>query len=100
MSTRNLTTKPYPDHRALQALRQEAGAAHRRKAVAEEVRFAVTCNIEDAIFSRLCEAEELLTVATGLFAELAAVESNWLFDHQQEITDARGALREIIDDRP
>lgn len=56
-------------------------------------------NVEDAIFTRLVEAEELLIVATGLFTELSEDKGNWLFNHQSAIADARWALRNVIDDR-
>jgi len=60
---------------------------------------AVTINVEDAIFTRLIEAEELLTVATGLFTELAENKNNWLFNFQEDISDARWALHNVIHDR-
>ncbi|MDP1808678.1 MAG: hypothetical protein Q8L35_03980 [Actinomycetota bacterium] len=85
----NRSTKP----RSLHWLREEARAARRRH------RAAVTVNVEDAIFARLVEAEELLIVAIGLFTELAEDEANWLFSHQADIGDARWALRSAIDDR-
>jgi len=77
---------------SLHALREEF-----RKA--REAKRAVTVNVEDAIFTRLVEAEELLVVAMGLFTELAEDEANWLFSHQAGIGDARWALRSAIDDR-
>ena len=84
------TTEP----RSLHWLRQELKAArqwHNK---------AVLVNIEDAIFTRLAEAEELLTVAAGLFTELSENKTNWLFTHQTEIVDARWALHNAINDRP
>ena len=78
--------------RSLHALREEF-----RKA--REGRRAVTINVEDAIFTRLVEADELLTVAVGLFTELAEDNANWLFKHQEGIVEARWALRDVIDDR-
>lgn len=93
---KNLTTKPYPEHLSLQALREEAKKARLAKEAAE----AVTVNIEDAIFTRIIEAEELLTVAVGLFTELAENKNNWLFNYQSEIVDARWVLHNIVHDRP
>ena len=66
---------------------------------AGEGKRAVTVNVEDAIFTRLVEAEELLIVATGLFTELAEDEANWLFKHHGDIMDARWALHNVIHDR-
>ena len=78
--------------RSLHALREEF-----RKA--REGKWAVTVNVEDAIFTRLIEAEELLTVAVGLFSELSADKDNWLFGHYGNIIDARWALHNVIHDR-
>jgi len=54
--------------------------------------------MEDAVVTRLIEAEELLTVATGLFAELSGDKDNWLW-RRDEITDAKWALHNVINDR-
>jgi len=79
--------------RSLHWLRQELKAARQRH------NMAILVNVEDAIFTRLAEAEELLTVAAGLFAELSEDKTNWLFTHQMEIVDARWALHNTINDR-
>lgn len=78
--------------RSLHALREEFRKARQAKR-------AVTVNVEDAIFTRLVEAEELLTVATGLFTELAENRDNWLFNYRDDITDARWTLHNAIHDR-
>lgn len=80
---------------SLHALRQEI-----RKARLSGQATAVTINVEDAIFGRIAEAEELLTVAMGLFAELSENKNNWLFNFEADITDARWALHNIVHDRP
>jgi hypothetical protein len=83
------TTKPYPIH----SLRHEARMARLAG------RRPVTVNVDDAIFTRLVQAEELLTVAVGLFIELSENKANWLFRYQADISDARWALREVLSDR-
>ena len=60
---------------------------------------ALTITVEDAIFSRLVDADESLTVALGLFADLADDKDNRLFKYHDEIVSARRALTEIISDR-
>jgi hypothetical protein len=65
----------------------------------DRLRQPVTVNVEDAIFTRLVQAEELLTVAVGLFTELSENKANWLFRYQADIVDARWALREVLSDR-
>ena len=77
---------------SLHALREE----FRKARLAKQ---AVMVNVEDAIFTRLIEAEELLAVAIGLFTELAENKNNWLFNYQNEITEARWALHNTIHDR-
>ena len=76
----------------LHSLREEVKKARHGKR-------AVTVNIEDAIFTRLVEAEELLTVVTGLFTELAEDRDNRLFNFKDDITDARWTLHNAIHDR-
>lgn len=56
-------------------------------------------NVEQSIFTRIIEAEELLTVAMGLFAELAENKNNWLFRHEDEIAEARWSLHNMIHER-
>lgn len=77
---------------SLHALREE----FRKARLAKQ---AVMVNVEDAIFTRLIEAEALLAVAMGLFTELAENENNWLFKHEDEIAEARWALHNAIHDR-
>ena len=77
---------------SLHALREEFRNARLAKQ-------AVTVNVEDAIFTRLIDAEELLAVALGLFTELAKDKNNWLFNHEDEIAEARWALHSAIHDR-
>ena len=79
---------------SLHALREELRKARQAKGA------PVTINVEDAIFTRIIEAEELLTVALGLFAELAENKNNWLFNFQNDITDARWTLHNLVHDRP
>ena len=81
------TTNPH----SLHARREEF-----RKARLAKQAETVTVNVEDAIFTRLIEAEELLTVAMGLFTELAENETNWLFGFQDDIADARWTLHNAI----
>jgi len=78
--------------RSLHALREEF-----RKA--REGKRAVLVNVEDAIFTRIIEAEELLIVATGLFIELSETKDNWLWRHEAKIVGARWALHDVIHDR-
>jgi len=78
--------------RSLHALREEF-----RKA--REGKRAVLVNVEDVIFTRLIEAEELLIVAMGLFTELSETKDNWLWRHETEIVGARWALHNVINDR-
>lgn len=80
---------------SLHALREEF-----RKARLAKQAQAVTINVEDAIFTRIIEAEELLTVAMGLFTELAENKANWLFKFEADIDDARWALHNVVHDRP
>ena len=80
----------------------EAGELHALREEFRKARLAkqaVLVNVEDAIFTRLIEAVELLTVAMGLFTELAENKSNWLFSHQDEIAEARWALHNMIHER-
>ena len=81
--------------RSLHALREEL-----RKARLTKQSVSVTVNVEDAIFTRVVEAEELLTVAMGLFSELAENKDNWLFNFQDDITNARWTLHNLVHDRP
>jgi len=60
---------------------------------------ALTITVQDAIFSRLVDADQSLTVALGLFADLADDKENWLFKYRDEIIGARQALTEIITER-
>ena len=78
---------------SLHALREE----FRKARLAKQA--SVMVNVEDAIFTRIIEAEELLTVAIGLFTELAENQNNWLFKFQGDITDARWTLHNLIHDR-
>lgn len=87
-------SKDITEPRSLHWLRQEFKAARQRH------NESGTVNVEDAIFTRLAEAEELLTVVTGLFTELSENKNNWLFAHQTDIIDARWVLHNVINDRP
>ena len=87
--------KDITNSRSLHALREEF-----RKARLAKQAMAITVNVEDAIFARVVEAEELLTVAMGLFTELAENKNNWLFRFQDEIADARWTLHNLVHDRP
>ena len=89
MSMEKDTTNP----RSLHALREEFRKARLAK------QEPITINVEDAIFTRIIEAEELLTVATGLFTELAENKSNWLLSFQNDIADARWALHNLAHNR-
>lgn len=80
---------------SLHALREEF-----RKARLAKQSVAVTVNVEDAIFTRIIEAEELLTIAMGLFTELSENRDNWLFNFQDDIAEARWALHNLVHDRP
>ncbi|HEB12940.1 MAG TPA: hypothetical protein ENI11_04615 [Actinobacteria bacterium] len=80
---------------SLHAIRKEF-----QKARLAKQSLVATINIEDAIFTRIIEAEELLTVAIGLFTELAENKDNWLFKFQDDINDARWTLHNLIHDRP
>jgi hypothetical protein len=100
------TTKPYPIHslrdcrvglRPLRNDRLDALRSPRNDRLEE--RRPVTVSVEDAIFTRLIQAEELLTVAVGLFNELSENKANWLFRYQADIVDASRALREVLSDR-
>ena len=80
----------------------EAAQFHALREELRKVRLAkqaVTINVEDAIFTRLIEAEELLAVAMGLFTELAENKNNWLFSHEDAISEARWALHNMIHER-
>lgn len=90
-ASRRLPTAPRND--GFDTLRQ----APRNDAVF--AKHPVTVNVEDAIFTRLVEAEELLAVAVGLFTELAEDKGNWLFNFKDDIVSARWALRNLINDR-
>jgi len=78
---------------SLHALREEFRKAREAKQA------SVIVNVEDAIFTRIIEAEELLTVAMGLFTELTENQNNWLFKFQNEIADVRWTLHNLIHDR-
>lgn len=73
--------------------------AEHRPGADPTTKLAVTVNVKDAIFTWLIESEELLTVVSGLFTELAEDKENWFWRHQDEIIDARRALRNIVNDR-
>lgn len=91
MSTDNDTTKPG----SLHALRQEFRAARHRQIAAMQAE-RPTVYVEDIIIDRLYEAEANLSLAVGLYQELAADEHSPYLPYRGKLNEALEIVRDAL----